>query len=190
MKLCRWVGPTALTTLLGTRNSNLIWSKRAPCITALEETNCWYAQVTPSNAYIIAARVATLFPSTMRIMRLPMKEEIPYPGGAYIPGRNIAAFPAVSNTLMLAEMPNNQNAIGTNAATVARPVGRNAKEYTSSQDGNFATSAQGLAGKQIHFDGWNYLFVDGHAKWLRPEATIGTGIPGSPKGMWTITEND
>ena len=28
--------------------------------------------------------------------------------------------------------------------------------------------------RRIHFDGWNYLFFDGHVKWLRPEATYRT----------------
>src|SRR5438477_549231 len=44
----------------------------------------------------------------------------------------------------------------------------------------------GKAGKYppIHAGGWNYLFCDGHVKWLRPEATIGTGTLQDPKGMW------
>jgi prepilin-type processing-associated H-X9-DG protein len=42
-----------------------------------------------------------------------------------------------------------------------------------------------------HFDGYNYLFADGHVKWLKPERTCGaTGFPNYPRGMWTINEND
>jgi prepilin-type processing-associated H-X9-DG protein len=31
--------------------------------------------------------------------------------------------------------------------------------------------------KPLHFDGYNYLFADGHVKWLRPERTVGAGSP-------------
>lgn len=52
----------------------------------------------------------------------------------------------------------------------------------------------------IHFDGWNYLFADGHVKWMYPRATVGipkrgtchTNTPAmnNPCGMWTIDAND
>jgi prepilin-type processing-associated H-X9-DG protein len=43
----------------------------------------------------------------------------------------------------------------------------------------------------IHLEGWNYLFVDGHVKWLRPEQTVGAaGTLTSPQGMWTNSETD
>lgn len=111
----------------------------------------------------------------------------------YIPGRNLAGFPSVSTTLLVVEAPNDQNAIGTNSAFVGSPSGTPTRLYYNSQDGTNGTAAQGMAGKQIHFDGWNYLFVDGHVKWLRPEQTIGSAAGGtmtSPKGMWTIAEGD
>lgn len=57
--------------------------------------------------------------------------------------------------------------------------------------------------KPLHTGVWNYTFVDGHVKSLRPEATIGKGVNGNgkdingnpctrtyPCGQWTIDEND
>lgn len=49
---------------------------------------------------------------------------------------------------------------------------------------------QNYTSDPFHFDGWNYLFIDGHVKWLLPEKTIGTGSRTSPKGMWTVNEGD
>ena len=36
----------------------------------------------------------------------------------------------------------------------------------------------------------NYLHCDGHVEALKPDATIGTGTIGSPKGIWTIAVGD
>lgn len=88
----------------------------------------------------------------------------------------IAAIPMPSETLLLVENPTTGNFFGSSSGFMA--VGANAQKVSS--------------GKPIHMDGWNYLFVDGHVKWLRPEKTIGTGTMGNdaPKGMWTLDEND
>lgn len=45
----------------------------------------------------------------------------------------------------------------------------------------------------VHSGGYNYAFADGHAKWLRPEATTGKmGIYNrwSDGGFWTLDPND
>ena len=42
----------------------------------------------------------------------------------------------------------------------------------------------------LHSQGYNYLFCDGHVKWLRPEQTIGTGTMTQPNGFWTLDETD
>lgn len=98
-------------------------------------------------------------------------------------GVAMASVPAAASTLMLVEAPspNNRfaNASGSYAARPFLSGGGNA------QDG-WAT----VTGKPIHLEGWNYLFADGHVKWLRPEQTIGTGTPGNVKGMWTLVEGD
>ncbi|HEY3330842.1 MAG TPA: DUF1559 domain-containing protein [Capsulimonadaceae bacterium] len=49
-----------------------------------------------------------------------------------------------------------------------------------------------------HNGGWNYGFVDGHVKWLKPEQTLGKGsMPpycwyGQPvtQGMWSVSHDD
>ena len=47
----------------------------------------------------------------------------------------------------------------------------------------------------FHFGGWNYLFVDGHVQWLKPEQTLGKAPKGAvtmghPFGMWTPQVGD
>lgn len=96
-------------------------------------------------------------------------------------GRNLSEVLVPAETLMLVERPavysifanNNQMSVGsTKEQTVT-----NWTPYTE--------------GKISHFDGWNYLFVDGHVKWLRPERTVGTSTnEWAPRGYWTIREND
>ena len=53
-------------------------------------------------------------------------------------------------------------------------------------------------GIAAHSGGWNYGFVDGHVKWLRPEKTLGPttwcqttyGISADNHGMWSLDPND
>ena len=86
--------------------------------------------------------------------------------------RKLPEIPAPSTTLEMVEFPDISNLVGTN-------------RYVSSPDAQQATNGP------LHFDGWNYLFCDGHVKWLNPEATIGaTGTTASPRGYWTIADND
>ena len=114
-------------------------------------------------------------------------------------GRSLAEFPAVSETLMLAENPVDTNGVsGNNAFVVCPSMGNDATvSYAITQDGSGAgaSASNGLNGRQQHFDGWNYLFIDGHVKFLRPEQTInGAGKTGgtlrNPRGMWTISDTD
>ena len=129
-------------------------------------------------------------------------------------GRSLAQFPSVATTLMLVEAPisgNRANTVGANSVIApSSTLGGNIV-----QDGNSTSlSGKGVAldGKTaLHFDGWNYLFMDGHVKWLRPDATISgiasgnppySGVGGDnylpsrtlsaakPGGMWTIDDND
>ncbi|BCM88946.1 hypothetical protein IAD21_00788 [Abditibacteriota bacterium] len=131
----------------------------------------------------------------------------------YYPGRSLAEFPAPATTLMVVEAPLSGNRIGTaKGAVVVSPSGAAGVNTAPSQDGKDAvdtTYAVGISTSgrvAAHFDGWNYLFFDGHAKWLRPEATVRTpgvnyGQPNSagyyasgtvarPGAMWTIQEGD
>lgn len=86
----------------------------------------------------------------------------------------LAAIEIPAQTLLLTEAPSTGNFFG-------------------SSSGGIVTSAaaqQATTLKPIHFDGWNYLFADGHVKWHRPQGTIGIGTVGSVRGMWTIDPND
>ena len=52
----------------------------------------------------------------------------------------------------------------------------------------------GSAGPDIatnfHINGNNYLFADGHVKFLTLQQTVGTGTKTAPLGMWTLTKGD
>lgn len=123
---------------------------------------------------------------------------------------HLAAIGSPSTALMVAEFPNDVNRFGgSESAFVQRPQapdggGNRSQNCTSGQ----STCPTDKIGQPIHMGGWNYLFADGHAKWLKPEATIRTpGVsysPGKslsngsscdgtfrfPCGMWTIDADD
>jgi prepilin-type N-terminal cleavage/methylation domain-containing protein/prepilin-type processing-associated H-X9-DG protein len=131
--------------------------------------------------------------------RTPRSYAMPQPGadnssgmsGTYIStapvhyiGWTESQIPAPSGTLLLVEhMFSKDKASGNNLGDTA-----NVTCYGPSWPGFRSQDYEATV--PIHLGGWNYLFVDGHVKWLRPEATIGTGTMKSPKGMWTIAEND
>jgi prepilin-type processing-associated H-X9-DG protein len=106
-------------------------------------------------------------------------------GGGYSEGRPIAAIPAVATTILVAENPRNNNAFGNNNGS---EVGQPAWQTNPPPVG---------LGRPLHFDGYNYLFCDGHVKWLRPENTVDgnpndslVGTMEDAFGMWTIEPND
>jgi len=108
-------------------------------------------------------------------------------------GRSLSEIPTPADTISLTEMPDANNAMTfRNHAVILRPSTSGAK--TSCATG--VTSTSGTCGQDfgvddgIHFNGFNYLFADGHVKWLRPEGTKGTGTVYAPRGMWTIAEGD
>ena len=113
-------------------------------------------------------------------------------GGCYSRGRNLSEFPDPTGTLMMVESPQVNNVMSfQNSAVITRPVTLGAKTGCGSavnpadycgQDDSMTTP--------IHFDGWNYLFTDGHVKWLNPVDTVGKGTPTAPLGMWTIAAGD
>ena len=108
-------------------------------------------------------------------------------------GRAVADFQAPATTLMLVECPSEHNSFGeTYNASCLGPV---------SNDGpgtNNSRQDAARPGMPNHFEGWNYLFVDGHVKWLRPRATMvgangqqaGAVIDTGYQGMWTVNPND
>jgi prepilin-type N-terminal cleavage/methylation domain-containing protein/prepilin-type processing-associated H-X9-DG protein len=94
--------------------------------------------------------------------------------------------PAPSDTILIVERPAAGNYTGANSwTTTSRPA---------QQVGTLPTQPSA----PLHSGGWNYAFVDGHVKWLRPEQTIGkkggtctfTPTINQPCGMWTNDDQD
>jgi len=109
-----------------------------------------------------------------------------YPG--MMPGIKLAAIPSPATTLAVVETSSNTNWFGNingSQCSAPRRTGSNAGQIVIGQlaDSDGATTP-------LHFDGWNYLFSDGHVKYLRPERTIGGGTMTDPQGMWTLADND
>lgn len=100
-------------------------------------------------------------------------------------GFSLADFPSTATTIMIAEHPHIYNVFGSRDHNrVGSPVAPNDFGSQNQHDDS------GTLQDPLHFSGWNYLFCDGHVKWLHPEATIGTGTLSQPKGMWTRPDND
>lgn len=108
-------------------------------------------------------------------------------------GRHLAMVPSPVTTILVTERPFSLNRVGWNNSTVQ---GAGGADNTQDTSGTVTITP-------LHFEGWNYLFVDGHVKWLRPAQTIdlnptnsnaptgdGTGSLAQPRGMWTIKDND
>ena len=112
----------------------------------------------------------------------------PCAGGAYFPGRTLAAFPAPASTLLLAEKPSKMNVIGQNTSYVYRPHDNLGQDCTSTDDWSPCSASETI--QPHHNGGWDYVFVDGHVKWYHPEATVGTGTLEEPRGFWTLKEDD
>jgi prepilin-type N-terminal cleavage/methylation domain-containing protein/prepilin-type processing-associated H-X9-DG protein len=90
-----------------------------------------------------------------------------------------------AGTIMLAETPSDYNLFGSpDVSEVRSPKQPSwANWWQGQQDMNGSP-------RPTHFDGYNYLFADGHVKWLRPERTVGTGSMDWPQGMWTRRPGD
>ena len=104
---------------------------------------------------------------------------------SYAVGYSQAEVGKPSETLMVAEAPFSSSYFGNPSSSVVdRPLTNSAATLVGQDRSNPGTPS--------HLEGWNYLFVDGHVKWLRPERTIGpAGVAtGNPQGMWSIAEND
>jgi len=106
----------------------------------------------------------------------------------YWPGRNLAQFPSPATTLAVVEAPTTTNALGNvNGMFASGPQKTGANSGTVVGQRAYSLGVT----TPIHLEGWNYLFIDGHVKWYRPEQTIGAaGTMTTPQGMWTLSETD
>lgn len=103
---------------------------------------------------------------------------------------NLADFPEPAGTILIAENFKKINQYGKGAATEVRTPSRPswAGKWFEVQDRD--DDAKPTAIKPTHSGGWNYIFLDGHAKWLKPERTVGKGTLASPRGMWSRRADD
>lgn len=96
---------------------------------------------------------------------------------AYDRGVGMAAIPDPSETILLTEFPS--TVVGVPGAPINNVFGNWSNSLVSGptgRDGYTGIYGQDAAnpGHQLHFDGWNYLFCDGHVKWLQPQQTLGS----------------
>lgn len=106
-------------------------------------------------------------------------------------GRTLADFPEPAGTFLLVEQPTVYNVFGTDTACVCDGPFYVAGQVTSTQDNDSPSGTTPVpVSPAIHSGGWDYLFCDGHVKWMRPEATLGKGTAANPLGPWSIAAND
>jgi len=117
--------------------------------------------------------------------------------GTANPGVQQSQFNQPANILMLVEMPWEYNLLSwQHTASVWTPgigaANGYGQEIGLTGDGSLTVGTK-TAVVPLHSGGWNYLFVDGHVKLLRPEQTLGnhagcdtvSTFNWKPCGMWT-----
>ncbi|GAB4468033.1 MAG: DUF1559 domain-containing protein [Armatimonadaceae bacterium] len=127
--------------------------------------------------------------------------DVPSGGYWFIMGP-LASFGDPAGTIAIAELFEPRNLYGTaQSADVSAPMQPDwglgwfhAQGRYALGDGSNVTVVN-----PVHSGGWNYVFMDGHAKWFRPERTVGLGgvnqygdpcALDNPCGMWSRREND
>ncbi|MBW3635397.1 MAG: DUF1559 domain-containing protein [Armatimonadetes bacterium] len=113
-------------------------------------------------------------------------------------GRNNQAGPLLSEiaspatTLIVVEKHADDNLFGSIQGSNLDIPNTNGSNHAYRIDGGVRTNL-----RLPHFEGANYLYVDGHAKWQKPETTIDfnpndtrVGTMTAPAGGWTIDPND
>lgn len=86
-----------------------------------------------------------------------------------IQGVKLAEIPEPARTILATECPSSPLGVPTtDPAYVANLFGN----YSGSYVGAPVGQEKAMPGRRIHFDGWSYLFSDGHVKWMRPEQTM------------------
>ncbi|MBV9863802.1 MAG: DUF1559 domain-containing protein [Abitibacteriaceae bacterium] len=100
-------------------------------------------------------------------------------------GKPLVQIIAPTSTLLLVEQPSNSNVFGSNSRAFS---------YNPNMQLSMSASTPVVPALTTpnHFDGWNWLFCDGHVKWLKPRDTLGPAgsMSGNPQGMWTVADND
>lgn len=146
-------------------------------------------------SYTATAACETGDPLTTKVGKLPDgfsgETEADDQNFCYSRGRRVSEIVAPAETLEVTEMVTTFNVMSfVNHGVVLRPVSSSKAGCSGGVTLSSPNCGQDGQVDPLHFDGWNYLFADGHVKWLKPEQTVGTGKPSSPKGYWTIAEGD
>jgi prepilin-type N-terminal cleavage/methylation domain-containing protein/prepilin-type processing-associated H-X9-DG protein len=172
-------------------------------------TNIWYCPsdgVARLNGATAKQSYAALF-WTAGTDRAPWGTWVAAGTGAFIPGKSLAAFQAPADTFLIAEAHQDEGILGTNYVGVKRPYITAAEPSTAAYNAQNCTVTSGNRCASLkdapHSLTWNYTFADGHAKAMRPEATVGKGVGGAgkdadgqnchytrPCGPWTLDGND
>jgi prepilin-type N-terminal cleavage/methylation domain-containing protein/prepilin-type processing-associated H-X9-DG protein len=102
-------------------------------------------------------------------------------------GVTLAAIQEPAATILMVEHPSTPSGMtsvfvnyfgGYTGSYVGGPTG------TTGQD-------LGYPGHELHFDGWNYLFSDGHVKWIKPQQTLGGAasvVTKTESNLWVINK--
>jgi prepilin-type processing-associated H-X9-DG protein len=95
---------------------------------------------------------------------------------------------APAASLLISETPRSKSGTYGGSATFDRicpPSSLDMNHYTStaSWGANHDDISQWDSDKR-HNGGLNYIFFDGHVKWMKSEQTV------SPKNLWTLTQKD
>ena len=103
-------------------------------------------------------------------------------------GVSLADIPEPARTILLTEKPSSAPGVPSSDPTYVN----NAFSYYSYSyvNGPSGTNAQDAAapGQTLHFEGWNYLFNDGHVKWMRPAQTmigVANTYTAGPGNLWS-----
>jgi prepilin-type processing-associated H-X9-DG protein len=111
-------------------------------------------------------------------------------GGTQYDNNTVIGYPlsviqAPATTIMVVEHPSRWNEFAhVNNGIVNKP------SCTAAGGGTDWMPCQDDAVAPMHFDGWNYLFSDGHVKFLKPAQITGGRPLNDPRGMWTLDPND
>jgi len=130
-------------------------------------------------------------------------------GGDMLVMAPLASLTAPANVIAVAESHTPRNLYGTpqsgEVSGVLQPDWGVGWFHTQNRDSKDGTAGGAVLIPPKHNGGWNYVFLDGHAKWYRPEATVGIGKQctpdyegataspctiDNPGGFWTRKEND
>ncbi len=103
-----------------------------------------------------------------------------WPAMSWSAGRNMREIIVPATTLELVEVPN------------YFLLSQGAVSYSVQNSGTACNmvAMQDYQATPMHSGGYNWLFCDGHVKWLTAEKTIGTGTMKVPLGFWSIADGD